>query len=187
MQPCMYILLNQGAGMSAGKAAAQASHAAVEAYRVTLGTPAHLPCVQHDEEPNIVRRWYRGGHYMKVILGALDERALDSAEEYIASRGFKTVKIHDEGRTEVAPMTLTAVGVELVDKDNPHVQDTFSVFPLYREPMMVSLEEHKEALRTSADPKVRRLAERGEIGMARDALREVRSDSIYQRLFKARP
>lgn len=129
----MYIILNQSAGMSTGKAAAQASHAAVEAYRVTLGARAHQPCTQHDLEPNIMRRWYRGGHYTKIVLGADGEEALHNAQHYLEARGFKTALIVDEGRTEVKTLTTTALGVEIVDKDDPHVQDTFSVFPLYRD------------------------------------------------------
>lgn len=131
MRPAMYIILNQNAGMSTGKAAAQASHAAVEAYRLSLGATPHIPCVQHDEEPNIVRRWYRGGHYTKIVLGAEN---MDFVRGYIEARGFKCALIVDEGRTEIAPFTPTAVGVEIVDKDDPHVQDTFGEFKLYNDP-----------------------------------------------------
>lgn len=146
MQPVMYLILNQSAGMSAGKAAAQAAHAAVEAYRVTLGAQAHQPCVQHGEEPNVMRRWYRGGHYTKIVLGC--EVGFEHAADYIESRGFKTARIIDEGRTEVEPLTPTAIGVEIVDKDDPHVQDTFGVFRLYRDlPQPIPMEIIENAAR----------------------------------------
>ena len=78
----------------------------------------------------MLNRWRRGGHYAKIVLQADD---LQVAERYINDRGFRTVQIIDEGRTEIDPLTPTAIGVEIVDKDAGHVQDTFSAFKLYRE------------------------------------------------------
>lgn len=122
--PCQYIILNKGAGMSTGKLAAQACHAAVEGVRLSNET---------SDGQRLVNLWYRGGHYMKLVMEVPDQHALLRAHLYIQARGFKAALIVDEGHTEVAPLTATAVGVEIVDKDWPHARETFSVFSLYRD------------------------------------------------------
>lgn len=126
MNPCMYIILNKAAGMSTGKAAAQAAHAAVEAYLIT-------------PDNNTKRVWHKGGHYAKVVLEAKDEQDLRVKQQYIEDRGFATKLIIDEGRTEIDPFTPTALGVEILDKDHPHVGATFSSFGLYKDAEIPSL------------------------------------------------
>jgi peptidyl-tRNA hydrolase len=128
----MYIVLNQGAGMSTGKAAAQAAHAAVEGYRLSVESDPRNP--GQFQESNLIRQWYKGGHYTKIVLSARDAADLAAKFEYIGARDFKCSMIIDEGRTEVEPFTPTAIAVEIVDKDNPHVQATFSSFSLYKDP-----------------------------------------------------
>lgn len=124
MRPAQYIIVNKGAGMSAGKMAAQAAHAAVEGVRVTQET---------ETGQKLLNLWNRGGHYMKLVMEVPDESTLRNAHHYIQERGFKSVMIVDEGHTEVEPLTATAIGVEIVDKDWPHAAETFSVFKLYRD------------------------------------------------------
>ena len=124
MRPAQYIIINQGAGMSPGKMAAQACHAACEGVRVSLET---------QDGRRLHNLWHRGGHYMKLVMEVPNEQALTNAYHYIKERGFQAVMIVDEGHTEVAPLTATAVGVEIVDKDWPHAAETFSVFKLYRD------------------------------------------------------
>lgn len=123
MDPTMYLFLNKGAGMSTGKSAAQAGHAAVEAYRATLGSSGQ----------NFLEAWYQGGGYKKIVLEAEDETHLLVIDAYLGSRGFITRLIIDEGATEVRPHTATALGVELVDKDDEHTAATFGSFKLYRD------------------------------------------------------
>jgi peptidyl-tRNA hydrolase len=106
--------------MSTGKAAAQAGHAAVEAYKLT-------------PDNNTKRMWHCGGHYAKIVLEAPSAEFLLYAERYINDRGFKTALIIDEGRTEIDKLLPTALGVEVLDKDNSHVAATFSVFDLYKD------------------------------------------------------
>lgn len=126
----MYIVLNKGAGMSTGKAAAQASHAAVEAYKRSCKWKGGT-----FEESSIANRWNMGGHYAKIVLEVPDTAALRTAHTYIESRGFKTAFIIDEGHTEFeGALTPTAIGVEIVDKDSGHVGATFSAFKLYTDP-----------------------------------------------------
>lgn len=140
MTPAMYIFVNKGLGMSTGKTAAQAAHAAVEAYRISMSrTPEgrstiwpHMPA-KVLYETNEVRRWYRGGHYMKLVMECRDDAHILATEQYLKNRGFNTALIYDEGHTEIPAVTPTALGVEIVDKDNPHVQASFGCFDLYRE------------------------------------------------------
>lgn len=123
MNPVQYILVQRNNSMRPGKLAAQVAHASVEGVRISAKEAWGNPW-----DSTIVNRWYQGGHYAKVVLEA-DNLAV--AERYIRDRGFKTALIIDEGRTEVAPLTETAIGVEILDKDMPHVRETFSVFKLY--------------------------------------------------------
>ena len=133
----MYLFLNRGLGMSVGKASAQVAHAAVEAYNLS-----DLP--EDDEEKEfLIPRWYRGGHYTKLVLLAENNDHIKTIQKYLEDRGFKTKLIIDEGRTEIAPHQPTALGVELVDKLDPHVKETFSSFELYKETVRVSMEIDK--------------------------------------------
>lgn len=135
MKPAMYIILNQGLGMSTGKSAAQAAHAAVEGFRLScLPDPDRPEASAYFMETNTVRQWYKGGHYMKLVMAARDSEHLRDIERYLNDRGFKTALILDEGHTEVPAITPTALGVELVDKDDPHTAATFSSLSLYRDP-----------------------------------------------------
>lgn len=120
MKPVMYIFVNTEAGMSPGKLAAQAAHAAVEAYRIS-------------ENPKI-DAWYVGGHYTKLIMDGGSELRLKIIKDYLEWRGFSSELIIDEGRTEVEPFTATALGVEIVDKDVEHTAATFGDFRTLRPP-----------------------------------------------------
>jgi len=118
MEPIMYVFLNKSLHMSTGKAAAQAAHAAVEAV--------------FKSESKIVERWRKvGGHYTKVVLVVSDTTQMLVVERYLQERGFKTALIIDEGVTEGTYFVPTAMGVEVVDKDDLHTQMTFSRFKLY--------------------------------------------------------
>lgn len=126
MNAVMYIFVNKGLGMSSGKMAAQAAHAAVEGYRLS--------------SKKLIDQWYLGGHYTKLVMQARDKDHLMTIHEYLAARGFKSEFVIDEGMTEVDPHVTTALGVEIVDKDDPHVAATFSTFELYRDTIKVTLE-----------------------------------------------
>lgn len=171
MNPGMYIFINKGLGMSTGKIAAQAGHAAVEGYRLSMWHPSEKAGDAYWVESTLVRLWYKGGHYAKYVMEARDRDHLLDIERYLNARGFKTSLIIDEGHTEIAPISPTALGVEIVDRDDPHVQATFSSFDLYREQPKVTILEHADALSASQYAEVRTLVERGEIGMARDAMK----------------
>lgn len=122
----MYIFINKGLGMSTGKIASQAAHASVEAYRIS--------------KKDLVDEWYKGGHYMKLVMQAKNATQLFQIERYLQDRGFKTSMIIDEGLTEIQPHTATALGVEVVDRDDPHTLATFSTFELYKDLARITIE-----------------------------------------------
>jgi peptidyl-tRNA hydrolase len=105
--------------MSTGKSAAQVAHAAVEAYKVS--------------STKMIDHWEYGKHYTKLVMLAEDADQLLVIERYLKERGFKTAIIIDEGRTEIKPYSYTALGIEIVDKDDPHVQASFEGFKTYKD------------------------------------------------------
>lgn len=121
-----YIFVNKGLGMSAGKLAAQAAHASVESYRIS--------------DPVLIERWYEGKHYTKLVMQARDERHLETIERYLTERGIKSVLIIDEGMTEIDAHQMTALGVEIVDKEAGDTAAVFSTFELYRDTVRVTVE-----------------------------------------------
>lgn len=135
----MYIFANKGLGMSGPKLAAQVAHAAVEAWKVSRSA--------------LIEEWDLGGHYAKIVLEARDTEHLRNVLQYVTDRGFKTIPIIDEGRTEIAPHSFTALGVEIVDKDDPHTAATFSTFKTLKDEQP----EPKPAPRESTFEKVCRL------------------------------
>jgi PTH2 family peptidyl-tRNA hydrolase len=133
MNPAMYIFVNSALGMSAGKMSAQAAHAAVEAYRRSEAT--HL------------REWYKGGHYKKLVMDGGDSTQMLSIYHYLQERHFNCALIVDEGRTEETYFVPTAIGVEVVDKDDEHTAATFSSFKTYKEPPQPALGQPTGRLR----------------------------------------
>jgi peptidyl-tRNA hydrolase len=126
MRAVQYLFLNRALEMSVGKSCAQVSHAAVESYRIS--------------NISLVRAWLLGGHYTKLVMLARDSEHIHIIQKYIEDRGYKTKLIIDEGLTELEPHQPTALGVEIVDKDDPNVLATFSTFELYREKIKVTME-----------------------------------------------
>lgn len=114
----MYLFANKGLGMSPGKMAAQVAHAAVRAY----------------EQSNSGARaeWLATGE-TKIVLEARDEMHLRNIIDYLAEHQTMCVPIIDEGRTETPPLSITAAGVPILDKDDPSVKFLFSSFKLYKE------------------------------------------------------
>lgn len=168
----MYIFVNKGLGMSTGKVAAQAAHAAVEGYRLSCGLTPHQPQDGLARENAEARHWYKGGHYMKLVMEANDAEHLRSIKDYIEARGFKTALIIDEGHTEIEPFTPTALGVEIVDKDHPHVQATFGEFNLFTSNPSVFIFELDGKVDTNTYIAVKELVRKGDIEAARERLQQ---------------
>lgn len=135
MKPVMYIFANRGLGMSPGKLAAQVAHAAIEAYN--LSSPSHILLDPFDPDrleraKVLMGAWYDQGH-PKIVMLAEDTDQLQWIERYLTERFYRSALIIDEGRTEIRPFTPTALGVQLVDKDDPKVAEHFGSFKTYRE------------------------------------------------------
>lgn len=83
-------------GMSPGKLAAQAAHAAVKASDIS-------PIKWVDE-------WNRHG-CTKVVLEVWDEETLVKLYKMAVAAYLPTALVADEGRTEVKPGSITALGI----------------------------------------------------------------------------
>lgn len=126
MRAVQHIFVNKGLNMSVGKACAQASHAAVEGYRIS--------------KPELIKEWYKGGHYTKLVMQANDEESIRTIERYLKERGVKSKIIIDEAATELDGHRITALGCEIVDKDEGDTEVVFSSFKLYRDTIRFNME-----------------------------------------------
>lgn len=124
--PIIYIFLNKSLGMSVGKAAAQAAHAAVFAAASSDMSKQQL--------------WRVSPHKTIIVLEARDENHLRNIEKYLSQRDFTANMIVDEGVNEIDPHTITALSSEILDKNNLDVKDTFSTFKLYKDLIKFNLE-----------------------------------------------
>jgi PTH2 family peptidyl-tRNA hydrolase len=121
MKPVQYIVANKGLGMSPGKLAAQVAHASVNAVFSLTGV-----------ESADWHGWQRTGH-AKIVLEARDTEHLLLVERYLKDRGIATVLIIDEGRTEIAPHSPTALASGVVDKTDENVTMAFGDLKTYKE------------------------------------------------------
>lgn len=119
MKPVMYLFLNRGLGMSKGKSSAQVAHAACKALRIS--------------KPSVTADWDLGQHETKLVLLGEDEQHMLNVERYINDRGYATALVIDEGRTEIKPHSITALGVEILDKSDPNVLACFESFKAYKD------------------------------------------------------
>lgn len=124
-QYVQYIVANKALGMSAGKLAAQVAHAAVKGFQMS--------------EPEAVAEWDQTGH-TKIVLEARDEAHLTAFREFAKSRGYASWLVIDEGRTEVAAHSPTALGFPILDKGDRDVAHTFADLKTYRDSVRVVLE-----------------------------------------------
>jgi PTH2 family peptidyl-tRNA hydrolase len=90
------ILLRKDLRLPAGKAAAQAAHASVDA-------------VLHTSQETVTA-WRKGG-MKKVVLKVADEKELFARQQAAKRLGLAASVITDAGRTVVEPGTVTALGI----------------------------------------------------------------------------
>lgn len=95
--------------MGKGKLAAQVAHAAVSASRDT-----------ERKMPEWFKRWWAEGQ-AKIVVKARSESELNSLRRKAEELGLPTVLIVDRGLTQIAPDTVTCLGIgpgpsELVDR-----------------------------------------------------------------------
>jgi len=103
------IILRADLKMSPGKAAAQASHAAVSAAEKA-----------RRNHPRWWKEWFESGQ-RKVVLKTSSKDELLNLEKKAKDLGLPTALISDMGLTELEPGTITALGIgpapsNLIDK-----------------------------------------------------------------------
>ena len=95
----MVIVVRADLGMSKGKTAAQAAHAAVNC---ALATKKY--------DPDALEKWIYSA-YPKIVLKAKDEKELFEIKSFADAAGLLNTVITDAGRTEIAPGTVTCMGI----------------------------------------------------------------------------
>ena len=102
------IIIRTDLKMQRGKIASQASHASVTAAYKTL-----------QKNPDKFKKWYNS--MAKIILKVGSEKELLKIAAMARSNKLVTEVIRDAGRTQIAPGTITALGIgpdedEKIDK-----------------------------------------------------------------------
>lgn len=105
------IVVRKDLNLSKGKAAAQAAHASLGAYRKV-------------SEKNL-RKWEKSGE-KKVVVGVEDEEELFQIKRNAEGIGVPAYLVKDAGRTEIPQGTTTALAVgpgseEKIDKVTGHL------------------------------------------------------------------
>ncbi len=107
------IVLRTDLAMSRGKACAQAAHASVSAVIKTQ---------QHDRvfKTELIKKWLGAGA-KKIVVQVSSEGSLLKLADQCVRSGLKHAVIKDAGETELAPGTITALGIgpdaeEKIDK-----------------------------------------------------------------------
>lgn len=112
--------------MSPGKMAAQAAHAACLSADWSRDD-------QSTTGEQLWINWWDTGHYTKFVMEAPDTDRILAIERYLKDREFQTFLVIDEGRTEGTYFQPTALGVQLVDKDDQRIRSIFGEFKLYKD------------------------------------------------------
>ncbi|KAF0294131.1 Peptidyl-tRNA hydrolase 2, mitochondrial [Amphibalanus amphitrite] len=95
----MILVVRMDLKMGKGKIAAQCSHAALAAYKQS-----------QRQSPEYLREWERRGP-AKVVVRVEDESAMYRVEQRARAAGLVTAVIQDAGRTQIAPGSVTVLGV----------------------------------------------------------------------------
>jgi peptidyl-tRNA hydrolase len=103
MKPIIYVIANKALNMSAGKLAAQVGHAVA----------ASILLSPHGDRDN----WDKAVHKWMIVLEGENAEHLYSIERYLTDRGVHADIVIDEGVNEIRPFTPTALGVQILDKD----------------------------------------------------------------------
>jgi len=118
INPCIYIFVNKGLRMSAGKVASQTAHAAAQIF-------SKLP------PEDLQLFWSKEPHRTIIVLEARDENHIRNINNYLDNRGINCDLVIDEGENEVPPHSITALVTPILDK-NQWTDKLMSTFELYR-------------------------------------------------------
>ena len=95
----MVIVVRADLGMSKGKTAAQAAHAAVNVSLASM-----------KKNPDAFEMWMHNA-YPKIVLKVKDERELFEIKSFADAAGLINSIITDAGRTELVPGTVTCMAI----------------------------------------------------------------------------
>ncbi len=95
----MVIVVRNDLKLSKGKAAAQAGHAAVS-----------CAFASNKKDPKTFREWWDKGQ-AKIVLKVDSEAQLYEIKSFADAQGIINCVITDAGRTEIAPGTVTCIGL----------------------------------------------------------------------------
>ena len=111
--PILYVILNKELNMSAGKASAQAVHAAMllEGNYSGLFSSSYKRTV--------------------IVLEAENENQIKNLYLYLESAGIFSDYYIDEGVNEVGPYSVTALAVEPIAYDDEEKRSIFAPFKLF--------------------------------------------------------
>lgn len=109
--PLLYIVLNGELGMSAGKAAAQAVHAA-------------MMLESTDDFMSHFRRTV-------IVLEAKNSEQIKNLYNYLDEAGVNVDYYVDEGVNEVDAYSVTALAAGPIEADDIETREIFNAFPLY--------------------------------------------------------
>ena len=121
--PVMYLFVNESLGCSPGKLASQVAHAA---------------CLsQRGSKPEMVEEFYKYGFYMKLVMKARNAEHIKTIERYLKERDINSFIVIDEGHTEIQSHVITALGVEIVDKNK--LGPIFEEFELFKPELTIKV------------------------------------------------
>lgn len=99
MEYKLVIVMRNDLKLSKGKMAAQAAHAAV-----------NCAFASKKKDPKTFDKWYSEGQ-RKVVVKVNDEKELFEIKAMADAQGVINSVITDAGRTEIAPGTVTCIGI----------------------------------------------------------------------------
>lgn len=103
----MVVLVRKDLNMSVGKIAAQVGHAVYELQHNIFTTDDGM---KFDELDELSDEWYEeGGRIVVLAVNSLDE--LEHYAQQAEKHGLNIAKYSDAGVTEVAPNTITVLGI----------------------------------------------------------------------------
>lgn len=130
--PIIYIVINKELNMSAGKAAAQAVHAAM---------------MMDNGNSDSFKTYYKR---TVVVLEAENAQQIMNLWEYLDNTNIKAEYYIDEGVNEVSAYSVTALAVEPIDSDDTDKREIFQAFHLFSDnPYEIALDSLREVSRRS--------------------------------------
>lgn len=109
----LVILVRKDLDMSAGKTAAQVSHAVLKSFMNRMSNMGKrgpdTECIDYSED-KLLSDWLKTGQ-TKVVLEVADLAELELRRSRAITKELHYSIVVDEGRTEIAPSTITCMAI----------------------------------------------------------------------------